>query len=100
MKRSNILSREEKDEYETRMDIMQEEFSMSDLEVSGILEFMHTLPKDMCPKDVLEEMIKSENLNIRQKVAFSHSLGILRAEEYIVGIGDRTIVIDIPEFPS
>jgi hypothetical protein len=30
---------------------------------------------------ILEEMIKNKNLNIRQKVAFAHALGIFRTEE-------------------
>lgn len=99
-KGSNLLGREEKDKYEIRIGLTQEEFNISDSEVNGIFEFIHTLPRDICPKDMLEEIIKSENLNIRQKVAFSHTLGVLKAEEHIVDTNNRIIVIDVSEFHS
>lgn len=64
----------------SRMQQLQEEFHMSDLEVEGITEFVTSL-KDNNILGVMEEMIKCETLNTRQKAAFAHALGIFRTEE-------------------
>jgi hypothetical protein len=72
---------EEKDEYgpKSRMKGLQKEFHLSDLEVDELTRFLSsTKSSDMF--GIIEEMIKCESLNIRQKVAFAHALGIFRTE--------------------
>lgn len=64
----------------SRMQQIQEEFKMSDSEVDEIYEFMSTLKSETTILDALEKLIEYDNLNTRQKVAFSHLLGIFRSE--------------------
>ena len=62
------------------MEQIQEEFKMSDFEVDEIYKFISSLKEDMTVLEALEKLIESNNLNVRQKVAFSHVLGIFRVE--------------------
>lgn len=64
----------------SRMQQLQEEFHMSDSEVDGLTKFISSA-KNNAMLDILEEMIHCKTLNIRQKVAFAHALGIFRIEE-------------------
>lgn len=64
----------------SRMQQLQEEFNMSDSEVEGLTKFI-TSTQNGKILDILEEMIHCKTLNIRQKVAFAHALGIFRMEE-------------------
>jgi len=64
----------------SRMEQIQEEFKMSDFEVDEIYKFISSLKEDMTVLEALEKLIESNNLNVRQKVAFSHVLGIFRVE--------------------
>ena len=84
---------------QSRLTIIKEEFGLSDLEVEGITAFIKTIPRDTEMKDVLEELIKCENLNIRQKVVFSHAIGIFRSEDSNTA-SSRTITIDVSKFPD
>ena len=74
------MNRDNNNISKSRMEQIQEEFKMSDSEVDEIYQFMSTLKKDTTFLDTLEKLIESKNLNIRQKVAFSHVLGIFRVE--------------------
>jgi hypothetical protein len=80
-------------EFQNRIGQLQEEFGMSDSEIDEIGKFISSLSKDSDMQHVLEEIIKYENFNIRQKVAFAHILGIFRADA-----GNRTITVEISEF--
>jgi hypothetical protein len=62
------------------MQQLQEEFNMSDSEVEGLTKFINSTQNDAM-LETLEEMIHCKTLNIRQKVAFAHLLGIFRMEE-------------------
>ncbi len=64
----------------SRMEQIQEEFKMTDSEVNEIFKFISSLKEDMTVLEAMEELIESDNLNVRQKVAFSHVLGIFRSE--------------------
>lgn len=64
----------------SRMEQIQEEFKMSDSEVDEIYKFVSSLKNDMTILEALEKLTESNSLNDRQKVAFSHILGIFRAE--------------------
>jgi len=64
----------------SRMQQIQEEFKMSDLEITEIYTFISTLKNETTILDALEKLVEYDNLNIRQKVAFSHLLGIFRIE--------------------
>ena len=108
------LSQEEKDKYESgdmliegdeaigyqsRIKLIQKEFSMSDEEVEGINEFIRAIPSDTGMEGVLEELIISDNLNIRQKVAFSHAIGIFRTEDAMNSVS-RIVTINVPKFKN
>ena len=82
----------------SRIDQIQEEFGMSDSEMDDISKFTSSLSNDIKLPDVLEELIKYESLNIRQKVAFAHMLGIFRAEGNRSPFNNRAIIIEGPEF--
>jgi len=107
----NDLEQEEKDKYEngeilieedgtvgyqSRIRLIQEEFSMSNEEVEGINEFIRETPSNTGMEGVLENLITSENLNTRQKVAFSHAIGIFRTEE-AMNSGNRIVTINVPK---
>ena len=63
-----------------KMELLQEEFHMSNSEVDGLTKFIESsMNNDVL--GLLEEMMEYKNLNIRQKVAFAHMLGIFRIEE-------------------
>ena len=62
------------------MQQLQEEFNMSDSEVEGLTKFISST-RNGSMLEILEEMIHCKTLNIRQKVAFAHALGIFRMEE-------------------
>jgi uncharacterized membrane protein YdbT with pleckstrin-like domain len=68
------------DSQKNRMDQLQKEFHMSDSDVEGLTVFL-TSSKTGDILGIMEEMIKCETLNTRQKVAFAHALGIFRSEE-------------------
>lgn len=74
---------EEKKDYDrprNKMELLQEEFHMSNAEIEGLIKFIESsMNNDVL--GLLEEMIEYKNLNIRQKVAFAHTLGIFRIEE-------------------
>ena len=108
----NDLEQEEKDKYEngeilieedgtvgyqSRIRLIQKEFSMSNDEVEGINEFIRATPSNTGMEDVLENLITSENLNIRQKVAFSHAIGIFRTEE-AMNSSNRIVTVNVPKF--
>ncbi len=67
----------------SRMEQLQEEFHMSKSEVDGLAKFISSQPSRIGILEVIERMIKSDDLNIRQKVAFAHIMGIFRAEDVI-----------------
>lgn len=75
---------------------IREEFGLSDLEIDQLIKFILSLPNDNNVPDVLEELIKCEYLTSRQKVAFSHMLGIFRTENFISN--KKIMVIEISEF--
>ena len=85
--------------YQSRIKLIQKEFSMSDEEVEGINEFIRAIPSDTGMEGVLEELIISDNLNIRQKVAFSHAIGIFRTEDAMNSVS-RIVTINVPKFKN
>ena len=80
------------------IDKIQKELGMSDLEMEGIADF--TLSASECTEiqDVLEKIIQDENLNIRQKVALSHTLGMFRTDRAATQDDCGAIVIEVPKF--
>lgn len=64
----------------SRMDQLQEEFHMSAIEVDELTKFIASSQNNNM-LGILEELIKCESLNTRQKVAFAHAIGIFRTEE-------------------
>jgi len=80
------------------IDKIQKELGMSDLEMEGIANF--TLSASECTEiqDVLEKIIQDENLNIRQKVALSHTLGMFRTDRAATQDDCGAIVIEVPKF--
>jgi hypothetical protein len=79
-KRIDIQTENDDDSPKNRMQQLQEEFHMSNSEVDGLTKFISSA-KNNAMLDILEEMIHCKTLNIRQKVAFAHALGIFRSEE-------------------
>lgn len=79
-----------------KIDQLQKEFDLSDLEMEDINKFIQSLPIDDNLNFVLEELVKTDSLNVRQKVAFAHALGIFRAEGNLRS--KKAIVIEIPSF--
>lgn len=79
-----------------KIDQMQKEFDLSDLEMEEIDKFIQSLPVDDNIYYVLEELVKTDSLNVRQKVAFAHALGIFREEGNLRS--KKAIVIEIPSF--
>lgn len=75
--------------YDVRIYAIQKEFDLSDSEVDGIQNFLlrpQLLKKDTTLKDVLEEIIRTDLLNDRQKVAFAYSMGMFKSEREFVPI--------------
>jgi hypothetical protein len=83
--------------YQSRIRLIQKEFNMSNAEVEGINEFIRTIQSDTGMEDVLEALITSDSLNVRQKVAFSHAIGIFRTEDAMNSIS-RIVTINVPKF--
>ncbi len=82
----------------SRISQIQKEFNMSDLEMDGISKFTSSLPNDISVPDVLEELIKYEDLNMRQKVAFAHMLGIFRVETGTYRNSRKAVIIEKDDF--
>lgn len=74
------MNRKNNNPSKSRIGQLQEEFKMSDSEIDEIHLFISLLEKDMTILEASEKLIESKSLNDRQKVAFSHILGIFRAE--------------------
>ena len=82
---------------QSRMELIQEEFGLSDLEVGEINKFILSTKKNTGILDVLKKLIKCEDLNVRQKVAFAHVMWIFRTEGNTTTSGNRTVTIDVSE---
>ena len=80
------------------VDQMQKELNMSDLEMEGIANFTLSASDCIDIPEVLEKLILDESLNVRQKVALSHTLGMFRTD--VVNKQDESsiVVIEIPKF--
>ena len=74
---------ERRKRYSSRIEVIKEEFDLSDSEVEEMEKFL-SRPEliDRCAtfKDILEDIIKTDILNDRQKVAFAYSIGMFQME--------------------
>ncbi len=80
------------------VDQIQKELNMSDLEMEGISNFTLSASECIDIPEVLEKLIQDESLNVRQKVALSHTLGMFRTDETNKQDDSSVIVIEIPKF--
>ncbi len=80
------------------VDQIQKEFNMSDLEMEGIANFTISASECIDIPEVLEKLIQDENMNVRQKVALSHTLGMFRTDGTQRQDESGIIVIEIPKF--
>lgn len=94
-------AKKDKDAYDARIDFLQEEFSLSDSEVSDMKKFLEhpTFDKKKATiRDVLNNIIDTDKLNIRQKIALSYSIGMFQVERNIIRVPMMPPII--PDMPG
>lgn len=79
------------------IDEIQEELNLSDLEMEGIANFTKLDGEYFEIEDVLNKIVQDENLNVKQKVALSHTLGMFRVRA-VRQEESGVIVIEVPKF--
>lgn len=94
-------TKKDKNSYGSRIDILREEFNLSNLEVDGMKEFLENPVlnrKGVSIGDAIGTIIETDKLNIRQKMALSYSMGMFQAEKNII----RASMIPnmIPDMPG
>jgi len=92
------INENENEAFQSRIDKLQEEFGMSDIEIDEIRNFISTLPRYIYMSEIIEELVRCDDLDVRQKVIFAHTLGIFRTEKSLVGNSSRTEIKEIAEF--
>lgn len=72
----------------TRIDKLKDEFNFSDSEIDKIKKFLDStiIEKEISFRDVLDIIIDTDELSIKQKVALSYSIGIFQTERSVVQI--------------
>lgn len=76
-------TKKDKGPYDARIDFLQEEFNLSNLEADGMKKFLESPTfnkKSASMKDVLNNIIETDKLNVRQKMALSYSIGMFQVE--------------------
>lgn len=92
--------KKDKNPYDARIDSLQREFSLSDLEVDGMKKFLGNPAfnkKKATIRDVLDTIIETDKLNVRQKIALSYSIGMFQVERNVVRV--PMIPDMIPDMP-
>lgn len=92
--------KKDKNPYDARIDSLQREFSLSDLEVDEMKKFLGNPAfnkKKATIRDVLDTIIETDKLNVRQKIALSYSIGMFQVERNVVRV--PMIPDMIPDMP-
>lgn len=82
-------TKKDKNPYDARINLLQKEFSLSNLEIDEMKKFLGSATftkKKTTIKDVLDTIIETDKLNIRQKIALSYSIGMFQVERNILQV--------------
>ncbi len=80
-------TKKDKGSYDARIDFLRKEFDLSNLEADGMKKFLENPTfnkKSASMKDVLNNIIETDKLNVRQKMALSYSIGMFQVERNMI----------------
>lgn len=82
-------TKKDKNPYNARIDLLRAEFSLSNLDVDGMKRFLESPTfnkKNATARDLLNTIIDTDKLNVRQKMALSYSIGMFQVENNVIRV--------------